>query len=585
MRPERRAALTCVLALAAAAGCRGPAPPTPDALPAEAADPPLFLDVAAEAGLLFTYRNDEEANHYAILESLGGGVALLDYDGDGLLDVFLTGGGYFEGTEIKGHPCRLFRNLGGWKFRDVTAEAGLTGPWFYSHAAAVADYDRDGWPDLLVTGYGRVALYHNEPDGKGGRYFREVGDELGLRSDGWNTSAGWADLDGDGYPDLYVCRYVDWSFDHDPPCHYDARTRDVCPPKRFAGLTHRVFRNNAGKSFADVSAAAGLVPGGPHAGKGLGVLLADVDGDGRPDVYVANDTTDNFLYLNRSAPGTIRLAETGLRAGVARDGDGAANGSMGVDVADYDGRGLPSLFVTNYENEQHALYRNESKPGHLFFGYATAAAGLGVLGRKYVGWGTAFLDFDRGGREGLFVADGHAVRYPQGESARRPQRPVLLRNLGNGRFGDVGARGGPYFAAAHAGRGAAAGDLDNDGRVDLVVSHLNEPAAVLRNESAPDAHWLGVELVGKDHADVVGAKVVLETAGGRQTRFAKGGGSYASSGDRRHLFGLGPSAAAVRVTVTWPDRRVQHWDGLVPDRYHRLAQGRAAEAPPPRRGD
>jgi hypothetical protein len=560
----------------------GPDPAVEEKPAEESGDPPLFEDVTAASGLHFTYRNGEEAGHYAILESLGGGVALLDYDGDGLLDVFVTGGGSFAGPDrkqIRGQPCKLYRNLGGFRFKDVTAEVGLDrlaggAPWFYTHGAAVADYDRDGWPDLLVTGWGRVALFHNEPDGKGGRRFVDVSARAGL-ADGitWATSAAWGDLDGDGWPDLYVCQYVNWSFRNHPPCHYDAHTPDVCPPRNFQGLPHKLYRNNRDGTFCDVSREAGLLPGGPGVSKGLGVLLVDVNRDGKPDVYVANDTSGNFLYVNRSTRGRLRFTEEGMDAGVARDDEGTANGSMGVDAADIDGSGRPWLWVTNYENELHALYRNRCASGQVLFDFHSLPAGIGALGRKYVGWGTGFLDIDHHGWEDLVIAHGHAVRHPTGRSAARFQRPVLLRGR-SGKFEDVSRRGGAYFRTKHLARGVALGDLDNDGRVDLVISHLNGPVAVLRNVAAAGHHWLGVELHGRGHADVVGARLVLQAGGRTQTRFARGGGSYLSSGDRRHVFGLAEATRIERLTVTWPDGEEQHWKGLAVDHYYRLVQGR-----------
>jgi hypothetical protein len=315
-------------------------------------------------------------------------------------------------------------------------------------------------------------------------------------------------------------------------------------------------------------------------GKGLGVLAVDVNLDGKPDVYVANDTVDNFLYLNLSTPGKIRFREEGMFAGVARDGNGAPNGSMGLDAGDPAGDGKPWIWVTNYENELHALYRNLSNRGRVYFGFHTTAAGIAAIGQKYVGWGTGFLDVDHHGWEDLFIANGHAIRYPKGQGSARRQKPVFLRNW-KGKFKDLTARGGGYFAKQHLARGAGLADLDNDGKVDLVVSHMNEPVAVLRNEAETRGrHWLGVELAGKGHADVVGAKVVLDRGGCKQTGFARGGGSYASSGDRRHVFGLGAEGTVGRVTVVWPDGEQQHWDGLAVDRYHRLVQGqKEAEAP------
>jgi hypothetical protein len=596
MVPRRLAGALLVALLLSVAACHTkPDAPAGSGRAPEPAGPPFFEDVTGDAGLSFTHRNGEEtADHRAILESLGGGVALLDYDGDGLLDVFLTGGGHYAGDggrQIVGLPCRLFKNLGGGKFQDVTAEAGLDRlaggrPWFYNHGAAVADYDRDGWPDLLVTGWGGLALFHNVPvdpnDPGRGRRFEDVTAAAGL-GEGitWATSAAFGDLDGDGYPDLYVCQYVNWSLDNNPPCALDGKTRDVCPPRQFDGLPHKVYRNSGKGTFVDVSAEAGLVPPGRESSKGLGVLLIDVDGDGKPDVYVANDAVDNFLYLNRSSPGHIRFEEVGRTSGAARDGLGHANGSMGVDAGDYDGSGRPSLWVTNYENELHALYHNDIRPGAVFFNFRTTEAGLAAGGQRYVGWGTAFLDIDLDGWEDLFVVNGHATRYHSETGAGRLQPPVLFRNLGDGKFKDVSRQIGSYHDTNHAARGVGFGDLDNDGRTDLVISHVNEPVTVLRGVGGRDCRWLGVQLVGKDNADVVGARVELTVGERTLTRFAKGGGSYLSSGDRRLLFGLGAGGKPGRLTVTWPDGGRQTFDGLAADRYHRIRQGKAEAEPYP----
>jgi hypothetical protein len=570
-----------VFGLAACTG--GPAddaqpPPAAAVQNPDAQGPDLFKEIAEAAGIQATYKNGEDTSpHLAILESLGGGIALIDYDGDGLLDVFVPGGGYFDGPDkktIKGHPCKLFKNLGGWRFKDVTAEVGLAAlangqPWFYSHAAAVADFDRDGWPDLMVTGWGRVALLHNEPDGKGGRRFVDVSAKAGLAAGiTWATSAAWADFDGDGWPDLYVCQYVDWSWDNNPKHQYDGKTFDVPPPRVFQGLPHKVYRNNGDGTFTDVTDGAGLDKGGKGS-KGLGVLAVDVNNDGKPDVYVANDTVPKFLYINRSTPGHIRFTEEGLLAGVALDGFGQANGSMGLDAGDPAGDGKPWLWVTNYENELHGLYRNLCTPERTLFTYHTTAAGIAAIGQRYVGWGTGFLDLDHHGWDDLFIANGHAIRFPTG--ATRRQRPVLLRNRG-GKFKEITARGGPYFAQEHLARGAALGDLDNDGKVDVVVSHINEPVAVLRNIAPAGNHWLGVQLKRKDHADIVGTQVIVDAAGRKQTRFAVGGGSYASSGDRRLIFGLGDTERIDRVLVMWPDNRRQEWTDLAVDRYHLVEQ-------------
>jgi hypothetical protein len=574
--------------------------------------PGYFEDVTAGSGLDFTYHNGEEAGLDTIFESVGGGVALLDYDGDDRLDVFVTGGGRFDGPQkhdITGLPCRLYRNLGGFRFRDVTAEVGLDQlaggrPWFYSHGVAVADYDNDGWPDQLVTGWRRLALFHNEPadatNPAKGRRFVDVSARAGLdRGVTWATSAAFGDLDGDGFPDLYVCQYVNWSWDNNPPCT-DLRgegRRDVCPPGAFDALPHLLYHNNGNGTFTAVSAEAGLRVPRPEAayarltdlpararerlreadrakayGKGLGVLIADLDDDGRPDIYVANDTGGNFLYRNRGG----HFEEAGVESGVAYDDGGNAPGSMGVDAADYDGSGRLSLFVANFQNQLHGLYRNRGR-GQLVF--ASRSAGLASLGMSYVGFGTGFLDFDLDGNEDLFVSNGHVVHYPPPPAGVR-QRPLLLRNERRPgdrpdevRFADVSDRAGPYFQEAHLGRGAALGDLDNDGRTDLVLNPMNEPVVLLRNRHETGHHWLGVELIRQPRRDAVGTRLELEAGGRKLVRAVKGGGSYLSSGDRRILFGLGREDRVGRLTVRWPSGKSQTWTGLAVDHYWRLREG------------
>jgi hypothetical protein len=571
------APLALAFALAAVPACSPTAPtgtpptaPSPDPPPPE---PPAFADATAASGIAFTYRNGEEAGHYAIIESLGGGVALIDYDGDGLLDVFLPGGGYYEGKTVLGRPCKLYRNLGGFRFEDVTARAGLDRIDFpYSHGGAAFDYDRDGWPDLLVTGYSRLVLLHNEPDGNGGRRFADATKTAGLADRLWSTGAAWGDLDGDGYPEVYVCHYGDWGFEtnHPTDCTYDGKTRDVCQPKRFRPLPHTLYRNNRDGTFADATAAAKL----RKDGHGIGVVF--------PDVYVANDTDDKFLYLNRGRPGELALEEVGMLAGVARDDRGSANGSMGVDAADYDRRGRAALLVTNYESELPGLYSNVSEKGKARFVYDTNRTGLGAVGGSYVSWGTGFFDHDLDGWEDVLIVSGHAIRYPA--KIDRRQKPALLRNVW-GRFRAAATGDWPYLSAPHNARGAAFGDLDNDGKIDVVVSHLNEPVAVLRNV-APTAgrHWVGVRLRRAGGADTVGARVVLDNASGRQTRFAKGGGSYGSTNDPRLHFGLGTDAAIEKVTVYWPSGRVQEVAGLEADAYWDVTEGEAKpkRAPAPK---
>jgi hypothetical protein len=596
-------------------GCGTRPAPEPGPEEANASGPGYFEDRTSGSGVRFTYRNGEEAGHAAILESLGGGVALIDFDRDGKLDLFFTGGGYFDRPDkkqIKGHTCRLYKNLGNWTFKDVTAEVGLDKlaggeQWFFTHGVAVADYDNDGWPDLLVTGWGRLALLHNEPDGKGGRRFRDVTREAGLTDTRWSTSAAWGDLHGNGYPDLYVCHYVNWSWENNPPCKdYRDQTRpDVCPPKQFRALPHVLYRNNRDGTFTDISSVAGMrVPRqeaeygqlthlGASArkhlqsadaardyGKGLGVLIFDADDDGKPDLYIANDTSGNFLFLNK---GGARFEEVALERGVAYDENATPTGSMGVDAADFNGAGSFSLFVTNYQNEAHSLYRNLGKGQ---FAYASRSAGITAIGLVYVGFGTGFLDFDLDGNEDLFISNGHVVKYPPLPSEVK-QVPILFRNMRKPgdkpydvHFANVSAKAGPFFRSKQLGRGVAIGDLDNDGRPDLVLNPMNGPVVLLRNRHETGHHWLGIELVGKPYRDAVGARLTLEVAGRRLLRMVKGGGSYLSSSDRRVLFGLATEDKVGRLTVRWPSGKEQSWDNLAVDRYWRLVEGQAdAKAP------
>ncbi len=568
------------------AGC-GNVTETPQASPAAAPRikvlpapqpnlPGAFEDVTLGSGVEFTYRNGEEADQYSILESLGGGVGLIDFDQDGRLDVFLTGGGYFGGAkkdEIQGHPNRLFKNLGNWKFHDVTADVGLDQPLFYSHGCACGDNDNDGWPDLLVTGYGRLALFHSEA----GRKFVEMTEAAGLmlpRDVHWSASAAWGDLDGDGDLDLFVGHYINWSLQNHPRCkgYGPSEPVDICPPDRFEALPPQLFLNDGKGKFQEAGESAGLRPG-----KALGVVLADLNQDGKLDIYVTNDAINNHLYLNQ---GGGKFVECGVQRGVAASESGVPDGSMGVDAADLFGTGQLSLFVTNYQQQTHALYRND---GRGYFDHASSLAGIRAIGQNFVGWGTGFIDFDHDGDEDLVFTHGHVIRRPSPPQTLE-QRPVLLDNiqmLNDPReecnFQDASLSAGEYFQHPRRGRGMALGDLDNDGRTDLVISHINAQAVLLKNIGADNHGWLGVELVGKSPRDPIGATLLLEAGGRRLGRAIKGGGSYLSANDRRIVFGLGDAKKVERLAVRWPSGEMQTWEGkdLGTNQYVRLTEGKA----------
>lgn len=517
--------------------------------------PVRFVDQTDASGVRFSYRDGQEAGHFAILESLGGGVSVADYDRDGWFDLAIPGGGHFgENKELLGYAPALYRNVRGAKFRDQTREARLSLSPHYNHGIAVGDYDQDGFPDLLVTGYGGLHLHHNQGDGT----FVEVSREAQLTDTLWSSSAAWGDINGDGWLDLYVAHYVNWSFDNHPKCPGPSAEHptEVCPPRLFEGLPDVLYISQGNGTFQDRSDESGL----KKDGKGLGVVLADVDLDGDLDVYVGNDTVPNFLYQN---DGTGHLQEMGLMSGTSVSDKGLPDGSMGVDVADFNLDGLPDIWVANYERESIALYRNE---GRFFFLHVSQAMGITAVGGLYVGWGTAFFDFDHDGDEDVFVSNGHVVRFPTNSTI--DQLPLLFENLDGKRFENVAPSAGDYMTTKHRGRGVAAGDLDNDGDIDLVVSRINQPVAVLRCDSQSRNHWLTLQLVGtKSNRDAIGAQIRVHTSQGVRLRLTKGGSSYASSHDPRVNIGLGRDDKAQRIEIRWPSGVTQELTNVPADQF------------------
>jgi hypothetical protein len=543
-RPPRGLVLALTLPMLAAAA------PAPEV---------RFADVTAAVGLTFTHANSATSNKY-LIETMGGGVALLDYDRDGRLDVFFVNGARLDdpmpaGKQPDKHdPAfwnRLYRQRPDGTFVDVTEAAGLTGrdQTAYGMGVAAADYDNDGDTDLYVTGYGANTLYRNNGDGT----FTDVTQRAGVGGGGWSASAGFFDYDNDGALDLFVTRYVDWTFATNGRCgEQRPGYRAYCHPDNYRGVANLLFHNNGDGTFADVSAKAGIADAN---GKGLGVAFADYDDDGFTDVYVANDSVQSFLYHNLQGRG---FEEVGLLAGVGFTDDGKTFAGMGVDFADYDNDGRPDLIVTDLSNERYRLYRQNEDHS---FRDATHVSGVGGVTLPYSGWGTRFVDYDNDGWKDLFVAQGHVMDTIEktAPNLRYKQPPLLLRNE-SGRF--VRVTPGPAFEQDRAGRGAAFGDLDDDGDLDIVLGTVGEPAVVLRNEGGASRHWLRIVAAGtRSNRDGIGCRVKVVSASGLTQHFTiSTAAGYLSASDKRLLVGLGDDASARLVEVRWPSGAVQTFD-------------------------
>jgi hypothetical protein len=516
----------------------------------------VFTDVTEAVGIDFKHESSATSNKY-LIETMGGGVALLDYDADGRLDVFFTNGARLADPmppaqrPDKSDPRfwnRLFRQNANGTFSDVTAKAGLSGmpQNAYGMGAAVGDYDNDGLPDLYVTNYGRNTLYHNNRDGT----FKDVTAKAGVAASGWSASAGFFDVDNDGRLDLFVTRYLDWTFENNRYCgEKKPGYRAYCHPDNFAGVANVLFHNDGDGTFTDVSAKAGIAD--PR-GKGLGVAFADYDGDGFTDVYVANDSVQSFLYRNQ---GDGTLTEVGLLLGVGFNEDGKTFAGMGVDFADYDNDGKPDIVVTNLSNERYRLFR---QGGDASFQDVTHASGLGAATFLFSGWSTHFLDYDNDGWKDLFVAQGHVMDTIEKTAPNLSyEQPLLLLRNESGRF--VRSAAGEALQKDWPARGAAFGDLDNDGDVDVVVSSVGERALVLRNDGGNLKSWLGIRTVGRaSNRDGIGCRVkVVSEAGSTQYFTVNTAVGYLSATDPRLRVGLGGAARARLVEVRWPSGVVQ----------------------------
>jgi hypothetical protein len=571
----RKAVLACGLALAAAA---------------LAADGPLFLESAGTTGLTFTHENGATGRLY-MPEIMGAGVALFDYDNDGDLDVFLVQGGSLDqsGSGVrdasrrsaggaKADPgsataptSRLFRNdltiaANGERrleFVDVTERAGV-GLRAYGMGTAVGDYDGDGDIDLLVTSFGPETLFRNNGDGT----FTDVTAEAGVSDPLWSTSATFFDADRDGDLDLFVANYVDFTVAGNKLCHDSVGARDYCTPRAYRPVPDRFYRNEGKGRFVNATESAGISKAD---GAGLGVVASDLDGDGWLDVYVANDATPNQLWMNKR-DGTF--ADEGLLSGAALNAAGNPEGSMGIAAGDYDADGDDDLFITNIIGESFALYQNDGSAG---FEDARARANLAQPTAASTGFGTDWFDYDNDGRLDLFIANGavNIVEQQRGQPFPYKMKNQLFRGMAGGRFEHTSAAAGPAFDRAEVSRGAAFGDIDNDGDVDVLVTNNGGPARLLLNQAAKENHWLQVRL---QQATVdrfgLGARVGVERQGAPTLwRRVKTDGSYLSSSDLRVHFGLGQKPQITSVLVRWPDGRLERWKDVAMDRLVTLRRG------------
>jgi enediyne biosynthesis protein E4 len=537
---------------------KNPPPPGP-----QARSPVTFADVSAQSGINFRHAASKTSFKY-LLETMGGGVAVFDYDNDGRMDLFFTNGAALKDPmrkdELpdKSQPKywnRLYQQKPDGTFADLTERAGLKGAG-YSMGVAAADYDNDGHVDLFVSGYKADYLYRNNGDGS----FSDVTSKLPSIPKGWFTSAGWFDYDRDGRLDLFIARYMEWDFESGSTfCGGPtAGLRAYCHPDNFKGAANVLLHQRADGSFEDVSKLAGIAD---LSGKGLGVAFADFDNDGWTDVFVANDSVRQSLYRNK---GDGKFEDIALMSGAAYDEDGKTFAGMGVDCGDYDNDGYMDVFITTLSNEKYALYRND---GDLSFTYATNTSAVGQITLLNAGWGVRFVDVDNDGLRDLFVAQSHVLDTIEKTTSylKYKQTPLLMRNTGKG-FVNISATAGAAFNSAIAARGVALGDLNNDGQIDAVVAVLDDAPVLLRNQGSTN-HWLGIDLTGRG----IGARITVTSLSGQKQIFdVSTAGSYLSSSDPRIVVGLGAARAVRSIEVKWPGRRVQTIPNPPIDKYLRI---------------
>lgn len=531
-------------------------------------DFPGFKDVAPEAGLTRRSISGEGTNDF-IIDANGNGAAFFDYDNDGDMDVLVTSGSTLKRYDEGGDPvAALYENVNG-VFRDRTAEARLARRGWAS-GVCVADYDNDGYSDFYVTAYGPDLLFRNNGDGT----FDERAASAGTADGRWGTNCAFGDYDRDGDVDLYVANYVAFDKNAIPPrgaehCVYMGTLKVFCGPRGLTGEADVLYSNNGDGTFTDVTVKAGIKDPDYY---GFGVVSSDLDNDGWLDIYVANDSVPNLLFRN-NRDGTFE--EMGLVSGTALNLFGQAQAGMGVAVGDYDGNGYLDIYVTNFAEDTNTLYRNL---GGMSFSDATVESGAASAARPHLGWGTGFADFDNDGWLDLFVANGHV--YPGvdglGEISRYLQPKELYRNLGNGKFTEISRRLAGDLATPQPARGAAFGDYDNDGDIDVLVINVNSPPNLYRNDGGNRRSWIGFRLVGvSSNRDAIGARVEIEAGGRTQVGEVRSGGSYLSHNDMRVHFGLGTAKRVDQVRIRWPNGKTETLNGMDAGQYVTIREGEA----------
>ena len=537
----------------------------PRLLRADVRPAPIFSDVTVDAGITWRHFTGFSPDRF-LIETMGGGVGLFDFDDDGWLDIFLLNGGETpRGKSEKPLQNALYRNLGNRKFVDLAVETGLGRVKNYGMGVAIADFDNDGHQDIFITGYPNCTLYHNNGNGT----FTDVTADAGLQNAGrWASGAAWLDYDRDGFLDLVVCNYADFSFEGVAPnCEY-LKVRTYCEQRAYKGMPLTLYHNNRNGTFTDVSRSSGL---DRFIGRALGVVAIDIDQDGWTDLFIARDASPNLLLLNKH-DGTF--ADTALEAEVAFDSNGNAKAGMGVDAGDLNGDGRPDFAVTNFNFEFHSLFLNRATSP---FEDWTRPSHLAGLTRTDVGWGVHFIDYDNDGLLDLMIVNGHVIEVIESlqSQVKYKEQPLLLRNMGNAVFEDVSGKAGPVFSNGYLARGLAIGDWDNDGAADAIFTCIGDRPVLLRNNVGQKNSWVGLQLVGaKSNRDAIGAKLTLHIANRKLVRWVTSGSSYLSSHDKRVVFGLGtlPASRRLEVEIVWPNGGVQIAAGLQINRYHRIEE-------------